>query len=210
MAEKRGKFRQIIDPILAKALTHKVRGATLLAFGERGVASPKEVADFLELDLTEVSYHVRKLKSQGMIRLVRTEKRRGFHEHFYELAKPVLLLDDEDWMRLPQPIQDRLSGSLLQATVAEAVDALKAGTFNSTTGHQSRLTMPVDEQGHREAMGVLGDALERLREIEKGCAKRMNLPSREAIPLSVFMLAFESASGAARRESDGGPDGERR
>jgi DNA-binding transcriptional ArsR family regulator len=210
VAEKRGKFRQVIDPILAKALTHKVRGATLLAFGEWGVASPKEVADFLELELTEVSYHVRKLKSQGMIRLVRTERRRGFHEHFYELAKPILLLDDEEWTRLPQPIQDRLSGSLLQTAMTEAVDALKAGTFNSTTGHQSRMAMPVDEQGHREAMGVLGDALERLREIEKGCAKRLKLPSSEAIPLSVFMLGFESAGRAGRRKSDGGPDGGRR
>jgi DNA-binding transcriptional ArsR family regulator len=201
VAAKRGTFKQVIDPVLAKALTHKVRGATLLAFGEWGVASPKEVSDFLELDITEVSYHVRKLKSQGLIRLVRTEKRRGFPEHFYELTKPVLYLDGEDWERLPRPIKDRFSGSLLQVAVTDAVEALKAGTFNSASAHQSRVTMPVDARGRREAMEVLDDALGRLREIEERCSERMELPSQEAVPLNVFMMAFETGPGAARRKA---------
>jgi DNA-binding transcriptional ArsR family regulator len=203
MAAKRGKLKQIIDPILAKALTHKVRGATLLAFGERGVASPKEIADLLELDVTEVSYHVRKLKSQGLIRLVRTERRRGVHEHFYELTKPILYLQGEDWERLPKPIKDRFSGSLLQMAMTDALEALKVGTFNSATAHQSRMTMPVDDRGRREAMDVLEDALERLREIEARCSERLPLPSPEAVPLNVFMMAFESASGAMRRKARG-------
>jgi DNA-binding transcriptional ArsR family regulator len=203
VAEKRGKFRQVIDPILAKALTHKVRGATLLAFGEWGVASPKEVADFLELDLTEVSYHVRKLKSQGMIRLVRMEKRRGFHEHFYELAKPVLHLDDRAWKQLPKAIKDRLSGSLLETILSDVVNALKAGTFNEHDCHQSRVTMPVDEQGRSEVMKVLNDALERLNEIKEGCAGRMTLPSEDAIPMTAYMVAFEPAVGVRQRKADG-------
>jgi DNA-binding transcriptional ArsR family regulator len=204
VAAKRGKFKQIIDPALAKALTHKVRGATLLAFGERGLASPKEVADFLELDLTEVSYHVRRLKSQGLIRLVRTERRRGFHEHFYELTKPVLYLDDRDWKRLPKPIKDRFSDSLLEGMLSDAVEALEAGTFNEHECHQSQTTMPVDEQGRSEVMQVMSDALERLGEIKERCAERMTLPSREAIPMTAYMVAFESAGGA-RREKPGGP-----
>lgn len=202
MAAKRSRFKQIIDPALAKALTHKVRGATLLAFGEWGVTSPKEIAKFLELDVTEVSYHVRKLKAQGLIRLVRTEKRRGVHEHFYELTKPILFLDDHDWKRLPKAIKDRFSRSLLQVTLSDAIDALRAGTFNAHDCHESRVTMPVDEQGRREAMDVVDYALERLLEIEKGCTERMTLPSREAMPLTVFMVAFENASGASRRKPD--------
>jgi DNA-binding transcriptional ArsR family regulator len=204
VAAKRGKFKQVIDPTLAKALTHKVRGATLLAFGERGVASPKEIADFLELDLTEVSYHVRKLKSQGLIRLIRTEKRRGFHEHFYELTKPVLYLDDWDWKQLPKAIRDRFSDSLLEGMLFDAVDALEAGTFNEHECHQSQMAMPVDEQGRGEVMEVMSDALERLGEIRERCAERMVLPSSEAIPITAYMVAFESAGGA-KREKPGGP-----
>lgn len=201
MAAMRGKFKQVIDPILAKALTHKVRGATLLAFGEWGVASPKEIGEHLGLDVTEISYHVRRLKAQGLIRLVRTEKRRGVHEHFYELTQPVLYLEDEDWKRLPKPIKDRFSGSLLQMAMTEALEALEVGTFNAANTHQSRVTMPVDEQGRREALDVLGEALGRLREIESKCAERLSLPSEDAIPINVFMMAFETAAGAERRKA---------
>jgi DNA-binding transcriptional ArsR family regulator len=188
-------FKQIIDPVLAKALTHRVRGATLLAFGERGVASPKEVADALEMDLTEISYHVRRLKAQGLIRLVRTERRRGFHEHFYELTKPVLYLDDRAWKELPKALRDRFSGSLLESLLHDALEALKAGTFNKRACHQSQVAMPVDEQGHGEVMEVMRDALERMEEIRERCAERMTLPSDRAIPIVAYMAAFESGGG---------------
>lgn len=198
MAAKRGKFKQIIDPILAKALTHKVRGATLLAFGERGVASPKEVADYFGMDVTEISYHVRRLKAQGLIRLVRTEKRRGFQEHFYELTKPVLYIDDRAWRGLPKAIRDRFSGSLLESLLGDALEALKAGTFNEHACHQSKMAMPVDERGRDEVMDVMREALERLGEVKERCAERMELPSDRAIPMVAYMVAFESAAGARR------------
>jgi DNA-binding transcriptional ArsR family regulator len=192
---KRGKLKQIIDPILAKALTHKVRGATLLAFGERGVASPKEVADAFEMDVTEISYHVRRLKAQGLVKLVRTERRRGFQEHFYELTKPVLFLDDQIWRELPKALKDRFTDSLLESLLDDALEALRAGTFNRRPCHQSQVAMPVDEQGHGEVMEVMRDALERLGEIRERCAERMTLPSERAIPMVAYMVAFESGGG---------------
>jgi DNA-binding transcriptional ArsR family regulator len=195
-------FKQIIDPILAKALTHPLRGEILLTLGERGIASPKEIAAVLELDLTEISYHVRKLNARGLIKLVRTERRRGVREHFYELTKPLVQFDEQEWKRLPVELQDRFSDSLLRTTLSDAVDAMRAGTFNADDCHQSRVTMPVDQQGRREAVEVMKDALERLIEIEKACAKRMALPSDDAVPLAVYMVAFETATGAERRESE--------
>jgi len=195
-------FKQIIDPILAKALTHPLRGEILLTLGERGIASPKEIAAVLELELTEISYHVRKLNARGLIRLVRTERRRGVREHFYELTKPLLHFDEQEWKRLPVELQDRFSSSLLRVAMSDAVDAIRTGTFNADDGHQSRLTMPVDEQGRREAVEVMSEALERLLEIERGCAERMALPSDDAVPLAVYMVAFQTATGVERSEAE--------
>lgn len=200
-AEWTSKFKQIIDPILARALTHPLRGHILLLIGELGVASPKEIGKMLDVDLQEVSYHVRSLKARGLIRLVRTEQRRGVKEHYYELIEPLVYFDDEDWGRLPTEIQARLSFSLLKVAVTDVVEALRAGTFNSEDSHQSRLAMPVDAQGKREATEVLGDALERLLDIRDRCAERMSLPSEEAIPMAVFMMAFETAAGLERDAS---------
>jgi DNA-binding transcriptional ArsR family regulator len=196
--ERTPKLKQIIDPILAKALTHPLRGHILLMLGERGVASPKEIGDALNVGVQEVSYHVRNLKARGLIRLVRTVQRRGVKEHYYELREPLVYLDDEEWRCLPRQIQARFSVSLLRVTMADAVEALRAGTFNARDSHHSRMTMPVDERGRREVGEVLSHALERLLEIKDGCARRMTLPSEDAIPLAIFMTAFETAAGAGR------------
>jgi DNA-binding transcriptional ArsR family regulator len=199
--ERTPKFKQIIDPILAKALTHPLRGHILLMIGELGVASPKEIGKALDIELKEVSYHVRSLKARGLVRMVRTEKRRGVKEHYYELTEPLVYFDDDDWGSLPAQLQSRISLSLLKIAVADALDAIRAGTYNAQDCHESRVTMPVDAQGKREATQVLAEALERLLEIQGRCADRMSLPSDEAIPMTVFMMAFEAAAGASRDTS---------
>jgi DNA-binding transcriptional ArsR family regulator len=193
------KLKQIIDPILARALTHPLRGHILLLIGERGVASPKEIGLAVDIDVPEVSYHVRSLKARGLIRLVRTEQRRGVKEHFYELTEPLVYFDDREWGLLPRQIQTRFTSSLMRIAMIDAVDALKAGTFNTHDCHHSRLAMPVDAQGRREATEVLNEALERLIEIKDACAERMTLPSDEATPFAVYMSAFETAAGAEGR-----------
>jgi DNA-binding transcriptional ArsR family regulator len=198
VASETPKLKQIIDPVLAKALTHPMRGHILLVIGERGVASPKELGRALRMELKEVSYHVRSLKARRLIRLVRTERRRGVREHYYELTEPLVYFDDSDWERLPRQIKGRFSFSLLKTAVADAVDALQVGTFDTADCHHSRMTMPVDEQGRREATEVLRTALDRLVEIQDSCAARMTLPSDEAIPFAVYMAAFETAAGAER------------
>jgi DNA-binding transcriptional ArsR family regulator len=200
-AERTPKLKQIIDPILAKALTHPLRGHILLMLGERGVASPKEIGDALNVGIQEVSYHVRNLKTRGLIRLVRAEQRRGVKEHYYELSEPLVYLDDEEWRRLPRQIQARFNVSLMRVAMADAVEALRAGTFDARDSHHSRMTMPVDERGRREVGEVLSHTLERLIEIQDGCAQRMTLPSDHATPLAVYIAAFETAAGAERREN---------
>src|ERR1044072_8787410 len=90
MAAAQGKqLKQIIDPRLAKAFTHPLRGHVWVTICEKGVASPSEIAEETGIDVSEISYHFRNLKRNELIRLVRTEKRRGFAEHSYEPTGPV-------------------------------------------------------------------------------------------------------------------------
>jgi DNA-binding transcriptional ArsR family regulator len=201
------KLKQIIDPILARALTHPLRGHILLMIGELGVASPKEIVQALAADLQEVSYHVRSLKARGLIELVRTEKRRGVKEHFYKLTEPLVYFEDEDWEQMPRQVRSRISFSLLKTAVVDVVDAMRAGTFDIPGCHHSRMTMPVDEQGRREAAEVRNHARSRLFEIQQNCAERRPLPSEEAIPFAVYIAGFETAAGArpgSGRQAAGG------
>jgi DNA-binding transcriptional ArsR family regulator len=78
-----------IDQRLAKALSHSLRAEALQLIAE-GVASPKSVAEKLDVDLPTLAYHVRVLRRLGCIELVETKKRRGAVEHIYRVAARAL------------------------------------------------------------------------------------------------------------------------
>ncbi|HXS46619.1 MAG TPA: helix-turn-helix domain-containing protein [Solirubrobacterales bacterium] len=201
MATLRGKqLKQVIDPTLAKAFTHPLRGHVWVTLFERGTASPKEIADELELDVSEVSYHFRGLKKRKLIKLVRTESRRGFAEHFYEPISPALFFDDSDWMQIPAGIRSTLSGEMLRQIIEELVGALEAGSFDARSRHLSQTWVLADEEGWSELMQVAEEALEQVLTIQKRCAERCRKASEPGIPVSFLVASFETAGSISQRQ----------
>lgn len=187
----KGKLKKVIDPTLAKAFTHPLRGHVLVTLCEKGVASPKQIADEIGLEVSEISYHFRELKRRKLIRLVRTEKRRGFAEHFYEPVMPALYFDDEEWMSIPPALRSTFSADMLRHIIDDLVAALEAGSLEARNRHLSRTPMTVDEQGWDEATRVVDEALERILAIQKACVKRRSSSDRQ-IRMCVVMTSFES------------------
>jgi hypothetical protein len=193
------KLKQVIDPAVAKTFTHPLRGHVWVTLFERGVVSPTEVANELQIDVTEVSYHFRALHGKGLIRLVRTERRRGFEEHFYEPLSQVFRMDDAEWMRLPEGIRSSLSGELLRQIADSVVAALEAGSFDARNRHLARTWLTLDERGWRELMRALGGCLDRVQAIQKRSAARCRDSAEPSISVEMAMTAFETAAGVARR-----------
>jgi DNA-binding MarR family transcriptional regulator len=195
------QLKQVIDPVLAKAFSHSLRGHVLVTLCEKGVGSPKEIADELEIDVSEVSYHFRELKRRKLIRLVRTVPRRGFFEHFYEPSGTAFYFDDEEWMEVPAALRSALSGETLKQIVDGMSAALEAGSFEAHDGHLSQSWLLVDRRGWREVMETMQGALDRVQEIREACAKRRGpSPSEPQIATSVVIAAFETAASVAQRE----------
>jgi DNA-binding transcriptional ArsR family regulator len=192
VAALEGKLREVIDPAIAKALAHPLRSHILVTLGDR-IASPNEIAKELGLAARDLDYHVKVLVEVGMIKLIRTEQRRGAQEHFYDLKKPVLYIDSREWARMPEPIRSRFSASLLKVVVDEAVDALQAGTFNARSSHQSRTPLVLDEEGWSEVARVMGGALDEVIEIGERTAKKLSRTGAKGIPIEIFMIGFETA-----------------
>jgi len=190
-----GKLRQVIDPAIAKALAHPLRSHVLVILGDR-IASPNEIAKELGLAARDLDYHVKVLVEVGMIKLVRTEQRRGAKEHFYTLAPPLLRIDDRRWSSIPADIRAHLSTSLLRLTVEDVLAALRAGTFNARDSHQSRTAMVLDEQGWNEVTGVMSRALEEVLGVQRESERRRGDGRGGAIPVEVVMMGFETAAGA--------------
>jgi DNA-binding transcriptional ArsR family regulator len=196
MASLDGKnLKQVIDPTVAKAFTHPLRGHVWVTLFERGMVSPTEIANELDIDVSEVSYHFRELKKRKLIKLARTVQRRGFDEHFYEPIAPVLCFDDAAWMELPAGIRASFSGEMLGQVIDALTEALAAGSFDARDRHLSQSWLLVDERGWKELMRAVERTLKQVMAIQDRCAERRRASSDPGIPVAVVMASFETPKG---------------
>lgn len=202
MSDLKGKkLKQVIDPTLAKAFTHPLRGHVWVTLFERGVVSPTEIANELELEVSEVSYHFRNLHRKKLIKLAHTVQRRGFDEHFYEPVAPVVHFDDADWMKLPLGIRAGLSGEMLRGIVDTFAEALETGSFDARNRHLTRTWLVLDERGWGELMKLLLRTLDRFHAIQERSADRCEKSSESPIPIEVVVAAFETATSISKRDA---------
>jgi DNA-binding transcriptional ArsR family regulator len=82
--QRRRRRKPLVDLDLIKALDHELRQHILLA-AIKGEVSPNELSKSLGEGLSQVSYHVKVLREDcgGILKVTRTEQRRGALEHFY-------------------------------------------------------------------------------------------------------------------------------
>src|SRR6187551_3334144 len=117
----------LVDPRIAKALSHPMRARILGILDER-VASPNEIAEMIDERLPNVSYHVRALLDLGCVELVRTEQRRGAIEHYYRgVVRPFF--DDRDWARLSRRTKDVVTSVTLRLIWDDLSAAIESGAF---------------------------------------------------------------------------------
>jgi predicted transcriptional regulator len=76
----------LITPAEVAALRHPLRQRLLEAIAAMEETSPCELAGLVGAPLGNVSYHVRKLATLGLIEQTRTVPRRGAVEHYYRVA----------------------------------------------------------------------------------------------------------------------------
>jgi DNA-binding transcriptional ArsR family regulator len=181
----------LVDPRLAKALSHPMRARILTILNER-VASPNEIAEMIDERLPNVSYHVRALQELGCIELVRTAQRRGAIEHYYRaLTRPFF--SDRDWRRLPRSARQAVSDVGLQMVWEDAAEAMRSGTFEQRADrHLSRTPLVLDEEGWSEVNGLLQRLQAEAEAIEAKSSKRLAKSENEGIPTRLVMMHFEA------------------
>src|SRR5918994_1212816 len=162
----------LVDPRIAKALSHPMRARILVILNER-VASPNEIAELIDERLPNVSYHVRALLDLGCIELVSTAQRRGAIEHYYRaVVRPFF--SDRDWKRLPRSGRQAISDVALQVVWQVISEAIKAGTFESRPDrHLSHSSFVLDDEGWKEMTNLFAGVLAEAQRIESTSAKRL-------------------------------------
>ena len=188
----------LVDPRLAKALSHPMRTRILAILNER-VASPNEISEVIDERLPNVSYHVRALQDLGCIELVSTAQRRGAIEHYYRaVVRPFFT--DRDWKKLPQSGRQAVSDVALQMIWADVSDAIKSGTFEARPDrHLTRSVLDVDEAGWKELHDLLDRTLRETEEIQARSADRIKKSGDDAVSTRVVMMHFESPAAHAQQ-----------
>jgi DNA-binding transcriptional ArsR family regulator len=182
----------LVDPRIAKALSHPMRARILGILDER-VASPNEIAEMIDERLPNVSYHVRALVDLECIELVRTAQRRGAIEHYYRaIVRPFF--SDRDWKRLPRSGRQAISDSILQILWEDVSDAIKAGTFERHDDrHLTHARMVLDDEGWAEMTKLLAGVLAETEKIEARSRSRLKKAADGAgMPTTFALMNFES------------------
>lgn len=202
MANLKGKkLKQVIDPTLAKAFTHPLRGHVWVTLFERGEASPSDIASELDLKVDDVDYHFRELERRGLIGLLRMQRgERGFEKHVYEPIAPAFDFDDASWMELPVEVRSMFSGEMVRQLIEGITAALEAGSFDARDRHLSQSWVLVDAQGWGEMIAVARTALERFLAIGKLAGMRRKKTGEAGIPVCLMMAVFETADSISRRQ----------
>jgi len=194
------------DTRLAQAIAHPLRAQALTVLNAR-VASPSEIAEELEVEVSNVSYHIKRLLALECIELVNTRASRGAIEHFYKGVAPKYLTTSF-WEKLRPAVRDSISMTGLRVIFGAIRDSVNAGIFDRRKDrHLAVVTYQLDEQGWREIGKLYDEALDRTMDIAVEAAGRLaevKPRNRKALRATFVQLAFESPQGSPDRHELGG------
>ncbi len=175
--------------VFVRALHHPTRVQALTILSER-VASPREIADELEVHLSNVSYHVRVLDDLGLVEIVDEEPVRGSVAHFYKaVARP--LVDNSAWRDLDPKVRNAVSAHLLETLINDAADSLAAGVFDKRKDrHLTRTPLMLDDEGWKTVAEIQAKAVEGILKEQAAALARMNGSAR-GIRAIFAMFCFE-------------------
>jgi DNA-binding transcriptional ArsR family regulator len=188
------RIENIDDPRYVKAMSHPVRIRIVAMLRERR-ATPSQLAEWLQLSLGLVAYHVRTLERLGLIELVEETRVRGAVAHHYRATKHPIV-SDEAWAAAPPIAKQAAVGSALKVIHEYAAASSGAGGFDRQEAQLIRSDLKLDAKGWAELSEAAGRLLDEVQQIEAAAARRAaDHPHEEELTnASLVLLAFDAVS----------------
>ncbi len=175
-----GSFGRPAHEQLVKGLSHPLRAKCLDVLAQR-VASPREIAESLDEDLSNVSYHVRVLSELELIELVGEEPVRGAVAHFYKaVERPLFSAAEAE--QIPLEVQKAFAAHGWDLLIENAKEALEQGTYNSRPDwHLTRTPLLVDSKGFARISKAMDELLELVFDEQTASAVRLDKSGEDPI-----------------------------
>lgn len=166
--------------------------------------STKEVANELEVDVKELSYHVRKLKEYHCIEEVSNRRVRGSVETFYR-ATELHMVDTEEWGELAEDepeMAEFLVDEFMQSIVDDYTESRRAGVVGLDEEFWIvRRPLVLDPEGVREAQQASKKYEAAMVDIAARSAERRIKKGTEEIPVSSSIVLFKMPKRSKRKPS---------
>lgn len=189
----------ISDHRIAQALAHPLR-VSVLSRLEQGPSSPVELARALNVQLENLSYHVRKLRDLGFVEMSDHQYVRGAVKHVYRLvARPHI--DETAWQQLPRAAKEAIWASSMQESWRLATAAIEQGGMDRQDSYVVRSSLTLDDEGFEEIAGLLADFLERADDVERRACQRLARHGVRQCNGTLVTLFFETPALEAMAET---------
>ncbi len=180
----------VVDHALMRGLSHPLRTRILAILNER-TSSPSLLSQELNEGLSQVSYHVERLKKLGLIELVKTEPRRGAVEHFYRGVRQILV-PRSAWKDLPSSIVSGISTQILENFFDDAQGSLEAGIFDDPDSYAGWSPLVLDREGFKRIDELANEFLEAIFDVQAEASKRLGESGEEGFSATVMLASILS------------------
>lgn len=193
---KGNKPRQRLDSRIENSIKDVIRIDLLRILSERP-ASPRELAEMLEQDVSDILGHVVELWADNCIEVVAEEELGEDEADRRYRTAPPFFVDDWEAQELSLEERERLSVAVLQGIVIEALGARRTGTLDSRhDAHLSYKPLKLDDRGWRELVALLKRTLKEAETIEDGSRERLGLSGDEGFEAVVALMGYERSESA--------------
>ncbi len=166
----------------------RVEALEIFAEGRIGVS---EVAKILNVDVRNLSDHVRYLRDYGCIEDAGIEEVRNTNKHFYR-AVTLPCISVEEYRALSFDERRDVMGLIIQAIVIEILASFRARKLENDEKVQLIWDcLNLDNKGKREVAACLTRADKRLLAIKAVNAKRLAKSGEGGTPMVASLLGFE-------------------
>lgn len=165
MCDKRADV-MYLDREQLRLLADPIRQRVLKLLGDREMSTSELSAALGDDAPTNLYYHVHRLRSAGLIRLVRTEPRRGAVEKYYDAAAKVFTVKPELAVTLAgdQASQDDIvavTRRVAEDTLHQFATSVARGLFNESMQRVPPLVVGITIRGSEARIREIGERLRR-------------------------------------------------
>jgi len=189
-AKKPKASGDVVDHALMRGLSHPLRTQILAILNER-TSSPNLLAKELGEGLSQISYHVERLKKLGLIELVKTEPRRGAVEHFYRGTRQILV-PRSAWKDLPPSIVSSISTQILENFFDDAQGSMEAGLFDDPDSYAGWSPLVLDRQGFKRIDALANEFLQAIFDIQAEASARLAGNGEKGFSATVMLASILS------------------